>query len=131
MTMMMTSTPIHRKLNDGPPHLVLVHAVRSSLMLMASTWIRRHLFGRRRKAQRAPLPYRRSLAVELLEDRVCPSVPIVTSIAPSAGSVAGGTQVAISGTNLAAATAVKFGSSSGSIASGSNTQIIALSPAGT
>ena len=100
-------------------------------MLMAGAWIKRHLFGRRRKVQRAPLPYRRSLAVELLEDRVCPSLPIVTSIAPSAGPVAGGTKVAISGTNLAAATAVKFGSSSASITSGSDTLIIALSPAGT
>jgi hypothetical protein len=100
-------------------------------MLLAGAWIKRHLFGLRRRARWAPLRYRRPLAVELLEDRVCPSVPMVTGVAPSAGPGAGGTQVAISGTNLAAATAVKFGSSSASITSDSDTQIIALSPPGT
>jgi len=57
--------------------------------------------------------------------------PAVTSISPTAGPLAGGTSVVITGTNLSGATAVSFG---GTAATGytvnSSTQITATSPAG-
>jgi streptogramin lyase len=60
------------------------------------------------------------------------AAPVVTGIGPvPGGPVAGGTWVLITGTNLAAATAVDFGSAAGSIVSASDTQLVAISPAGT
>ena len=55
--------------------------------------------------------------------------PAITSIAPNAGSIAGGTQVTITGTNLNAASAVKFGDlpATGFTAE-SETQITATAP---
>jgi hypothetical protein len=59
-------------------------------------------------------------------------VPVVTAINPSAGSPAGGTSVTITGTGLSFATAVTFGSTpAASITSNTDTQIVAVSPAGT
>ncbi len=56
----------------------------------------------------------------------------VTGISPSFGSVAGGSSVVITGTNLAGATAVTFGSiGATSFVINSATQITAVSPAGT
>src|SRR5262245_57283285 len=52
----------------------------------------------------------------------------VTRIDPSMGLAAGGTSVAITGTNLADATAVYFGSTQGTIISNSATQIVVTSP---
>jgi hypothetical protein len=59
-------------------------------------------------------------------------VPVVTAINPTAGSPAGGTSVTITGTGLSFATAVAFGSTpASSITSNTDTQIVAVSPAGT
>jgi hypothetical protein len=55
--------------------------------------------------------------------------PTVTRLSPASGLPAGGTQVTITGTNLAGATAVYFGSAVGTIVSDSATQIVATSPA--
>jgi hypothetical protein len=58
--------------------------------------------------------------------------PAITSISPDFGSVAGGTSVTITGTNLAAASAVKFGTvPATSFKAETETQITAVAPAGT
>ena len=57
--------------------------------------------------------------------------PAVTAISPSTGPVGGGTSVVITGTDLAAATAVDFGSSAGTITADTGTSITATSPPGT
>jgi hypothetical protein len=55
--------------------------------------------------------------------------PAVTSISPTSGSVAGGTMVTITGTNLTSASAVKFGSTpASSFTANSETQITATAP---
>jgi hypothetical protein len=59
-----------------------------------------------------------------------PAAPTVTGVNPSSGSTAGGTSVTISGTNLASATAVTFGTSAATITSDTATQIVATSPPG-
>ncbi|MBR0899398.1 IPT/TIG domain-containing protein [Bradyrhizobium tropiciagri] len=59
------------------------------------------------------------------------SAPTVTAIAPATGPAAGGTSVAITGTNLTGATAVKFGATNAaSFTVNSATSITATSPAG-
>ncbi|MDA8295329.1 MAG: IPT/TIG domain-containing protein [Actinomycetota bacterium] len=55
--------------------------------------------------------------------------PVVTSISPTSGPTAGGTSVTITGTNLAGATAVVFGTTAGSITADRATSITATSPA--
>jgi hypothetical protein len=57
--------------------------------------------------------------------------PQVTSLAPAAGPLAGGTTVTISGIALANATAVDFGSTPAVIVSDSANKIVVTSPAGT
>ena len=57
--------------------------------------------------------------------------PSVTGVTPSGGATAGGTTVVITGTGLARAAAVRFGSASGTITADSSTQITATSPPGT
>jgi hypothetical protein len=58
--------------------------------------------------------------------------PAITSITPDFGSVVGGTSVKITGTNLAAASAVKFGSVPATgFKAESETQITAIAPAST
>jgi hypothetical protein len=58
--------------------------------------------------------------------------PTVTSISPTKGSAAGGTSVTITGTNLAGATSVKFGTvAATSITSDTATTIVVVAPAGT
>jgi hypothetical protein len=57
------------------------------------------------------------------------AAPTVTAVSPTSGSTAGGTSVTITGTNLASATAVDFGSDAASVTSDSATQIVATSPA--
>jgi alpha-tubulin suppressor-like RCC1 family protein len=60
-----------------------------------------------------------------------PACPTVTGVAPSSGPTAGGTAVTISGTNLAEATAVRFGNTkAASFTVESPTTISAVSPAG-
>jgi hypothetical protein len=60
------------------------------------------------------------------------ALPIVTSIAPTTGPTAGGTIVTITGTGLTGALAAGFGPSDATnIAVASDTQVIAVSPAGT
>ncbi|HEU5002201.1 MAG TPA: IPT/TIG domain-containing protein [Actinomycetota bacterium] len=54
--------------------------------------------------------------------------PSVSGISPTHGLTTGGTSVTISGQNLAGATAVKFGTTGGTIASDTSTQIVATSP---
>ncbi len=56
-------------------------------------------------------------------------VPTVTGVSPDAGSTAGGTTVTITGTNLAGATAVEFGTKAGTITADTPTSITATSPA--
>ncbi len=59
------------------------------------------------------------------------TLPVVTSIAPAFGPTAGGTIVTITGAGLTDAVAVRFGAcEAGSIAVASDTQVIAVSPAG-
>ena len=53
----------------------------------------------------------------------------VTGVSPAVGALAGGTSVTITGTGLAGATAVDFGSVAGTIVSDTATQIVATSPA--
>ena len=58
--------------------------------------------------------------------------PAITSISPSSGSIAGGTTVTITGTDFAAASAFKFGSTpAASFTVNSETEITAVSPRGT
>jgi hypothetical protein len=60
-----------------------------------------------------------------------PPPPTVTKLSPAKGSVAGGTTVTITGTNLSEATAVTFGSVSGTkLTVKSATSMTAVSPAG-
>ena len=56
--------------------------------------------------------------------------PVVTSITPNAGSLAGGTTVTIKGTNLLGTTSVQFGARVGIIVSVTDTQIVINSPVG-
>jgi autotransporter-associated beta strand protein len=56
--------------------------------------------------------------------------PAVSAVSPTSGPLPGGTSVTITGTNLANAIAVDFGSTPGSITSDTATQIVATSPAG-
>ena len=60
-----------------------------------------------------------------------PPAPTVTGINPTSGPTAGGTRVTITGTNLAGATAVKFGTTSATITADTATSITATAPAGT
>ena len=55
----------------------------------------------------------------------------MSAISPGSGPAAGGTTVTITGTDLASATAVKFGGVAATISSDTATQIVATSPAGT
>ncbi len=57
--------------------------------------------------------------------------PAVTGISPGGGGTAGGTTVSITGTGLAGATGVRFGSADATIVADSSTQITATSPPGT
>lgn len=59
-----------------------------------------------------------------------PPGPVVTSVAPTSGPIAGGTSVVITGATFTGATAVSFGSSAASYTVDSPTQITATSPAG-
>ncbi len=59
------------------------------------------------------------------------ALPVVTSISPASGPIAGGTSVTITGTTfINGATTVFFGATSATITSVTNTQIIATAPAG-
>jgi IPT/TIG domain/Viral BACON domain len=62
---------------------------------------------------------------------VAPPVPIVTSISPTSGPVAGGTSVIIRGSGFTGASKVLFGTvPASSVTVNSDTQITAVSPAG-
>ena len=57
------------------------------------------------------------------------AMPVITSIEPSSGPVAGGTTVTITGRNFTGATAVHFGANpAASFTADSDTQITAVSP---
>jgi hypothetical protein len=59
------------------------------------------------------------------------TIPTVTGLSPSNGSIAGGTSVQISGTNFTGATAVEFGGvEAASFTVNSSTSITAVTPAG-
>jgi hypothetical protein len=58
------------------------------------------------------------------------TMPTITSISPASGSTSGGTQVTISGTDLAGTTEVDFGKKAATIVSVSATTIKVVSPAG-
>jgi hypothetical protein len=59
------------------------------------------------------------------------AAPTVTGVSPGGGAAAGGTTVIITGTNLSAATAVKFGPNAATVKTDSATSIEAASPSGT
>ena len=57
--------------------------------------------------------------------------PTVTSVSPRSGPMTGGTEVTITGTNLANVTAISFGTAEvTNLISASDTQLVVLSPAG-
>ena len=58
------------------------------------------------------------------------NVPIVSGISPTAGPVAGGTSVTVTGSNLSGQTAVDFGSTAGTVTADTATSITVTSPAG-
>jgi hypothetical protein len=58
-------------------------------------------------------------------------IPAITAISATSGPTTGGTTVTITGTNLADATAVKFGNSTATIQNKTATQIVVTAPAGT
>jgi DNA-binding beta-propeller fold protein YncE len=58
------------------------------------------------------------------------SAPIVSAVSPASGAISGGASVAITGSNLTGATAVKFGTNAASFTVDSDAQIIATAPAG-
>jgi hypothetical protein len=60
-----------------------------------------------------------------------PAAPVVTAVAPSSGPTHGGTIVTLAGTNLAFATAVRFGKSSALVLGDTATSIRVQAPAGT
>jgi hypothetical protein len=57
-------------------------------------------------------------------------VPEIAGVSPAMGPTAGGTEVTITGINLAGATAVDFGSTAATIVSDSPDQLVVTSPAG-
>ena len=59
------------------------------------------------------------------------AAPVVTGVGPGQGPLAGGTEVTITGTGLAGATAVKFGGKTAIVLEDTATQIEVYSPAGT
>ena len=66
-----------------------------------------------------------------LTDRLCMSVPTVTSVVPISGNNTGGTTVTITGTDFNFASAVKFGATAAtSFTIDSNGQITAIAPPG-
>lgn len=58
-----------------------------------------------------------------------PDPPTISSVSPTSGTTAGGTSVAIVGTNLDAVTSVRFGTTSASFIINNSTSITATSPA--
>jgi large repetitive protein len=70
-------------------------------------------------------------AISAADQYTYAAAPSVSAISPSSGSTAGGTSVTITGTSLAGATVVKFGTAAASFSVGSATQITATAPAGT
>ena len=58
-----------------------------------------------------------------------PPEPTVTKVSPTSGTIAGGTAVTISGTNLAGAMAVHFGAASATVKTDTETEITVESPA--
>ena len=58
------------------------------------------------------------------------AAPTITSFNPPSGTSAGGTTVTITGTNLANASAVRFGSTAGTVTANTATSITVKSPAG-
>lgn len=57
------------------------------------------------------------------------AAPTVTALSPSAGPLAGGGQVLVSGTHLSGATSVRFGVTSATILSGSDDTVLVTAPA--
>ncbi|HEX4015252.1 MAG TPA: IPT/TIG domain-containing protein [Frankiaceae bacterium] len=60
-----------------------------------------------------------------------PPAPTVTGLSPTSGPTAGGTPVTIAGTNLSAATSVKFGTTAAVFTVANSTSISTTAPAGT
>jgi hypothetical protein len=114
-----------------PPHLL------ESLFMSPFVFLSRlespvFLRNDRRRSDRARNSRGFQFRLELLEDRITPAtLPTVTALNPTAGPLAGGTLVSISGTNFTGATAVDFGANAGSIVTISSSLITADSPAGT
>ncbi len=72
-----------------------------------------------------------TIASVLLSPSLLPRLPAVSAVAPAIGPTAGGTTVTITGTALANATAVDFGTIPATIVSDSDTTIVATSPLAT
>ncbi|WP_161490891.1 MULTISPECIES: IPT/TIG domain-containing protein [unclassified Ensifer] len=63
---------------------------------------------------------------------VAQAAPTITSVSPASGSMAGGTSITITGTNLTGATDVTVGgAAAGNVTVASDTQVTATTPAGT
>ncbi|MGW2375386.1 IPT/TIG domain-containing protein [Kitasatospora sp. NPDC001683] len=58
------------------------------------------------------------------------SVPVLSSLSPSAGPASGGNTVTLNGTNLSGATSVMFGANPATILADTGTQITVIAPAG-
>jgi hypothetical protein len=91
----------------------------------------RNLLGKKRPAKKSHNSSRRRAAFETLEMRhMLSGLPVVTSISPTAGPLAGGTSVAIQGADFTGATVVEFGTVPVSTFTiGSDSQITVNSPA--
>ena len=59
------------------------------------------------------------------------AAPTVTAVSPTSGPAGGGTSVTVTGSNLANATAVKFGTTGGTVTADGAGSITVTSPAGT
>ena len=59
------------------------------------------------------------------------AAPTVTAVSPTSGPTGGGTSVTVTGSNLANATAVKFGTTAGTVTADGAGSITVTSPAGT
>ena len=94
-------------------------------MLKTSFHVRRNTNPKRSKSCRP--------RIEWMETRTLLSPPTITGLNPTSGSEAGGTSVAITGTNFTGATVVDFGTECRHLTStwSSTTTIMVDSPAGT
>ena len=100
----------------------------SSLVLGSRFLWRTHGGCAGRSRMRRPLRF----GIELLEDRITPAVPTVTSVAPTSGPATGGTDVTVEGTNFVGPLTVYFGTTAiPGVTPGTPESLTVESPAGT